>query len=410
MRDQESKRDCRVCRNPTREIVDLGISPPANNFINKIGESATSFPLVVDLCDTCKNIQLRDCLDEKFLYSHYTYLTPNIDTLTNHYEKIISYLQSESYISNKSSCLEIGSNNGLFLKHLSPKVGNVLGVDPAKNIAKIANDSGIETIPSFFDQITAENIMEDRGSMDLVVARHMFAHNANPSNILLSIKEVLDSNGIIMIENAYAIPTFLKGEFDQIYHEHMFYYTVRSISYLLDSLGFDLIDLFETGIHGGSLVFIASYKGVRQIQKEVDSYLSVEDGLFSEDKVFKLFSDKISSIKVKVLSELEEDFVNGRTVGAYGATAKAFTMFSFLELNNSEIRYCIDTSPTKIGKFFPKFNIKVVSEDHFKAEPVDTLLVTAWNYKDHIKAKSKSLFSSGTKLIFPLPEFETFIV
>ena len=111
-----------------------------------------------------------------------------------------------------------------------------------------------------------------------------------------------------------------------------------------------------------------------------------------------------------MLSELEEDFVNGRTVGAYGATAKAFTMFSFLELNNSEIRYCIDTSPTKIGKFFPKFNIKVVSEDHFKAEPVDTLLVTAWNYKDHIKAKSKSLFSSGTKLIFPLPEFETFIV
>ena len=399
---------CRLCNSANREIINLGNSPPANNFINRIGEPAISFPLVIDFCDSCKCIQLRDCLDEKFLYSQYSYMTPDVDILTKHYVNLISFLKKNSYVSDKSRCLEIGSNNGLFLKQLSYEVQSVLGVDPAKNIAKIANDSGIETITSFFDQTTAEKIVKDKGTMGLVVARHMLAHNSNPEKILLGIRKLLDRDGIIIIENAYAISTFLNGEFDQIYHEHMFYYTVRNMSNLLNSLGFDLIDLFDSKVHGGSIGFIACLKGAGKINKRVDAYLSEEDKLFFEDKIFELFIQKSSSIKTKVLSELEEDFTNNRTVAAYGATAKAFTMFSFLDLNESKIKYCIDTSPTKIGNFFPFYNIKVVSEDHFKTEPVDTLLVTAWNYKEHIKSKSEILFSSGTKLIFPLPDFEIF--
>ena len=410
MSKKEKNKECRLCNSVTRQIVDLGTSPPANNFIDTIGDEFTSFPLVVDFCDNCKCIQLRDCLDEEFLYSHYTYMTPDVDSLTEHYDDLINHLQTNSYISEKSRCLEIGSNNGLFLKQLSNKVQSVMGVDPAANIAKIANDLGVETLTAFFDSPTSEQIRADKGKMDLVIARHMFAHNSKPEKILLGIKNILNSEGIIMIENAYAVPTLQNGEFDQIYHEHMFYYTVRNMSNLLSNLDFDLIDVFDSQVHGGSIGFLASHKGVRKVNKRVASYLSKEDDLFIEDKIFKQFLNKIASIKTKVLSELEGDYSNNKTLASYGATAKAFTMFSFLGLDDSKIKYCIDTSPTKIGKFFPIYNIKVVSEEHFRNDPVDTLLVTAWNYKEHIKSKSKTIFKPGTKLLFPLPDFEIFIV
>tara|TARA_B100000029_G_C17535104_1_gene944613 strand:- start:497 stop:1729 length:1233 start_codon:yes stop_codon:yes gene_type:complete len=410
MSKEERKKDCRLCNHLTREIVDLGTSPPANNFVDTIDEKVISFPLVVDFCDNCKCIQLRDCLDEEFLYSHYTYMTPDVDSLAKHYDNLINHLKLNLYITEKSKCLEIGSNNGLFLKQLSNKVQSVLGVDPASNIVKIANDSGVETINAFFDPTTSKKIKADKGSMDLVIARHMFAHNSKPEKILLGIKHLLNNEGIIMIENAYAIPTLQNGEFDQIYHEHMFYYTVRNMSNLLSGLGFDLIDVLDSKVHGGSVGFIAAHKGAREINKKVKYYLSKEDDLLLEDKIFKQFDQKIASIKSKVLCELERDYSDKKTVAAYGATAKAFTMFSFLDLDDSKIKYCIDTSSTKIGKFFPIYNIKVVSEEYFRDDPVDTLLVTAWNYKEHIKSKSKTIFSSGTKLIFPLPDFEIFIV
>jgi hypothetical protein len=165
-----------------------------------------------------------------------------------------------------------------------------------------------------------------------------------------------------------------------------------------------------TEIHGGSIVFVGSRKGTFSISSNIKEQLDYEEDLLKDDLIFKEFIEVFEHVKTKVLNELNQDISNSKKIIAYGAPAKAFTMFSALELDNSKIGACVDTSITKIGKIFPVFNIPVISERDLSQMEYDTVLVTAWNYKGDILKRSETLFRKGTKLIFPLPEYEIIYV
>ena len=402
--------NCRICHSEVREVINLGSSSPANNFVEKESDLSSFYPLIVDLCSDCLSIQLRHCLDQEILYKDYTYMTPDVSSLTKHYEDLIELLKAKDLLGTSKRCLEVGSNTGLFIDKLSPHVEKIVGIDPAENIVKVANDLGRETVCDFFNKKSSETLLSRYGSMDLIIARHMFAHNEDPKILLEAMDEIISPRGSIMIENAYAIPTLLNGEFDQIYHEHMFYYSVINMQNLLKTQSFELFDLMHSKIHGGSITFLAAKIGEKRISSKIEEFMSNERDLFKEDKIFKEFNKKILEIKVRVLNEINEDKSQGKLIAAYGASAKAFTMFSYLGLDNSVISYCVDTTPTKINKYFPGFGIRVVDEEAHMKINADTIIVTAWNYKEHIMEKSKDIFKKGTKLIFPLPEFEVQIV
>tara|TARA_A100001015_G_scaffold321558_1_gene452963 strand:- start:2392 stop:3609 length:1218 start_codon:yes stop_codon:yes gene_type:complete len=397
---KESKK-CRLCSNSDiEEIIYLCNSPPANNFDETFKQSnkAESFPLVLDYCPKCFNVQLRHCLSEKLLYSSYTYSTPSSASLSKQYQNILDYLKKHFLLVN-SDIIEIGSNNGDLLEFLKPFSNSVLGVDPASNIAEIANKKGIETICNFFNLDVSNEILERGRKIDVVIARHMFAHNAEPRNILSGIKNLISTEGMLIIENAYAFETFLKGEFDQIYHEHMFYYSALSMKNLLLTHGLYLNDIFMSDVHGGSIAFVASGKN-DNISKNLKHQLEYEMSLFKNKEIFSIFKSKIKVVKDFVTSNISKDAL----VGAYGAPAKAFTMFSYLGLDSNLVKFCVDTTPTKINKIFPVSNIPIISENELQKENYDTILVTAWNYKDEIVRKSNKIFKRGTKLIFPLPK------
>ena len=156
------KTHCTLCGHSNREIVDLGNSPPANNFIETEKDTIKSYPLILDYCDHCSGLQLRHCLDKELLYSEYTYLTPDTSSLTEHYKLIADFLVKKNYISKDTDCLEIGSNNGRFLHYLKPYVNSVLGVDPAKNVAKFAAELGVETIIDFFSKNIVSKVKEKK--------------------------------------------------------------------------------------------------------------------------------------------------------------------------------------------------------------------------------------------------------
>ena len=405
------KKDCSICGNiDLTEIVNLGESPPANNFVNQADELVKSFPLIVDYCKNCSCIQLRHCLTEEELYSNYTYSTPNAISLQNHYEEILKKIKDLNFVENEKKCIEIGSNNGNLLKFLSPHFKKVLGVDPARNIAEIANNQGIETWVNFFSDEISEKIIKKFDKFNVGIARHMFAHNNDPKKLMGAMSKVLDENGIFIIENAYAIDTFANGEFDQIYHEHMFYYSLTNINFLLKEFNFEVSDIMFSKVHGGSAVFICSRKNKLAISDVVKKTLEKEYLYFSENKIFNDFLGKIDDLRKEIKKLLFDASKNNLSVGSYGAPAKAFTMFSFLELDRKDIKFCVDTTPTKINKFFPNFGIPVISEESLKNEIYDILIVNSWNYKDEIKAKSKSIFKKGTKLVFPIPYLEVFEV
>ncbi len=400
---------CRICGNgELTEITYLCDSPPANNFDQtfKTQRSHQSFPLILDFCQDCFNLQLRHCLGEDLLYSNYSYITPKSDSLTHHYGDLLEYAQKNINNFNNADVVEIGSNNGDLLNYLKPHVSSVLGVDPASNVAKIANEIGVETLNEFFGNKLATKISSKKSNIQLVMARHMFAHNSDPSDMLSGMKKIINDDGLIFIENAYAIDTLIHGEFDQIYHEHMFFYSVKSMLSLLSIHGLFLHDITFSNVHGGSIVFIASAKDIGKTER-LKQQIHLEDSLFADRKIFKIFLNKIQEIKSFVLDEINQAKKNNLIIGSYGAPAKAFTMFSLLGLDSTTISFCVDTTPTKIGKIFPISNIPIISEDQLKEKNYDVLLVNAWNYKKDILDKASNIFKKGTKLIFPLPQPES---
>tara|TARA_B110000114_G_scaffold117583_1_gene123228 strand:- start:1563 stop:2099 length:537 start_codon:yes stop_codon:yes gene_type:complete len=178
----------------------------------------------------------------------------------------------------------------------------------------------------------------------------------------------------------------------------------------MDLHGFYLVDFLTTDVHGGSLVYIFSNDPTESPAKKVTEFLAYEQSLFEEKKIFQIFDEKIASLKNNVKSELEQTIAEGKKVIVYGAPAKAFTMFTYLNLSSDDISFCVDTTETKIGKIFPVFNIPILCESELTNREYDTVLVCAWNYQEEILLKSNRLFKKGTKLIFPLPEFKVVIV
>ena len=404
------KDKCSTCGSSVEEVVNIGNSPPANNFINNVNEEAASYPLIVDYCKNCHGIQLRHCLEMDELFSNYSYMTPDAKSLNDQYKKIISYLKESKILNSGMQCLEIGSNTGRFLQAILPEVNAVLGVEPAENIVNIARENGINTICKFFSEVVGEEIYQRYGNFEIIFARHMFAHNSNPQELIKGAKNVMRSKGYFLIENAYAVDTFLHGEIDQIYHEHMFYFSLQSIKNLMDLHGFHLVDFLTTDVHGGSLVYIFTNDPNESATRKVIESLAYEKSLFEENKIFKIFNEKIASLKNNVEFELTQANTKDQKIIAYGAPAKAFTMFTYLKLSCDHISFCVDTTETKIDKIFPIFNIPIISETDLLNHEYDIVLVCAWNYQEEILLKAKKIFKKGTKLIFPLPEFKVVMI
>ena len=404
------KEECSICKSPVEEIIDLGLCPPANNFIEEKGQKVQLYPLIVDFCKQCFCIQLRHCLSKNELYSYYTYSTPKIASLDSHYSDLLIKLNSLGFATHEQSCIEIGSNNGNLLKFLEPHFNEVLGVDPAENIAQIAINNGINTIIDFFSNEVAEGIAEKYQKFDVAIARHMFAHNEDPADLLAAMSLILSDDGVFLIENAYALDTFKNGEFDQIYHEHMFYFSALNISALMKKFDFELLDFTHSLVHGGSGVFICGKQGKHLPNASVQEAFDKEKSAFEEQEIFHSFKAKIETNKTKAIKLIQDEIKLGRIVGAYGAPAKAFTVFSYYELDDSSITFCIDTTPTKIGKVFPSFNIPIFSEDALNSLEYNTVIINAWNYKEDILAKASLIFKKGTKLVFLIPDLEIHIV
>ena len=408
----EERNICEVCQsNNLVNILDLGFSTIANKFCHEKNTEMQAFPLMLDFCRDCFNLQLRHCFDASYLYDEtYGYATPVATSLDSHYSDTLKKLIELDALSDKSNVLEIGSNNGNFLATLQKSAGKVLGIDPASNVTAIANCQGIPTITGFFDEDISQIISADFGDVDLLVARHMFAHNSTAVEMMKGVKACLASDGTFLVENAYAIETLLNGEFDQVYHEHMFYYSASSINKLMTNFGFELYDIFFSEVHGGSASFFICNKGQRPISSQVTECLKKERELFVNKDTFVEFKNGIFELKNQVNQFLDKCDENGDTIAVYSVPNKLFTFLSFTEFPLNKIKFMVDTTPEKIGKFYPNSNIRIISESELADRDCDVFLIGAWNYKREIIERAPSLFKSGTKLVFALPFFDVVVV
>jgi len=400
MRPFKINKKCRLCKSKLKKVINIGPQPLANQFFKK--KIFKKYPLNLTKCTYCNFFQLQESFDTNFLFSKYNYYSPENNEVTKHHLFIINKITSNKKINSSSKILEIGSNNCTFLDLLKFKFKCfVLGVDPAKNLKSICESKNIKTESLEFNYKTSLGIKKKYGEFDLIILRHVFAHIHDLKKIIKGLGNLIKKNGTIYIENAYVLNTFQNNEFDQIYHEHMSYISIKPLINFFKTEQINIYDAFKSEIHGGSIsIFLTKDK--KKISKRLKMILKEESVLYNKQFIDKFVKNtkKNKKIFTKYINKISK---NKKIIATYGASAKGNTLLNYYKINNKLIKCTFDNTPIKINKYLPGSGIKVVSsESNFKYK-CDYIIITAWNFLKTIIYKEMFFLKNGGKFIVPNP-------
>lgn len=399
----EEIKECRICKSKEIEtFMDLTDQPPANSLRTNLSEELTKVPLKLVHCSNCSTVQLSATVDPNYLFSHYVWVTGTSKT-AHDYSKIFSNNVLFRTKVENPFVVEIASNDGTFLKDFVLKGCNVLGVDPAKNIAEIATNSGVPTLADFFNLETAKRVKDKNGNADVVFARNVIPHVKEVHSIIEGISYLLKDDGLGAIEFHYSQIILDELHYDSIYHEHLFFYSLKSMIYLLNQYGLKPFDLTQSPISGGSLVIYFS-KNQRVKSLELISALATEE-IKQTNKLntWQNFSNDCINHAKELKAIVEDHKTKGPVIG-YGASARSSTMLNFAGLNNDEIDCIIDKNPLKHGKYTPGTNIPIISFEEGKKlfDKCGSILLLAWNFEKEITEELRANGYKGS-IIVPLP-------
>ena len=384
------KFDCRSCGNINlKRVVSLGYQPLANNLINKKEEKCDLYPLEVNYCNKCHNCQLSVAVDPKKMFSNYLYTSSTSKVFRNHFiDAAKRYSKDLKLNKKKSYIIDIGSNDGVALKpFLDMGFKNVLGIEPAKNLAKQANKNKIKTFNGFLEK---KNINKIKKNADLILASNVFAHSDKLKEMAECMLRLLSKNGTIIIEVQYLMNTLKDLTFDNIYHEHYNYWSLTSLVYFFNQFEAKIFRSEKIDTHGGSIrVYIKRNKQIK-IEQSVKKMLKEEESFGIKDfRTYKKFADKVYKIKENVLINIKKLKDKNKTIIGYGAPAKATTALNFFGITK-EIDFIVEDNKLKHNKFIPGVKIPIKSKTNIKNKD-NTLLVLAWNFYNDIKKNNKNL-------------------
>ena len=386
------KLNCRVCEKASlKRLISLGFQPLANNLIKSKKEQKT-FPLELNLCESCKNVQLSIIPNFKNLFSKYLYKSSVSKSFSKHFEIAASnYINQLKLKKNTSFIIDIGSNDGVGLIPFKNRgFKNLLGIEPASNLAKESRKKGIKTLNDF---LTLKSSTKISKKADLILASNVFAHADNLKEMAICMIKLLKNNGVIIIEVQY-FPFMLKDlTFDNIYHEHVNYWSLISLTYFFSNLNCKIFKCELIDTHGGSLrIYISKNQNIK-IQRSVKNQIAFEKKIgLSSDTFYQNFEGKIIDIKNNVTKNLEFLKKKYKRIVGYGAPAKASTALNYFGINNDTIKNIIDDNYLKINKYVPGTNIKIISSKSVKKKQ-KCIVVFAWNMFGEIKSKNKDLSS-----------------
>ena len=389
------KFECRSCGNSKlKRVVSLGYQPLANNLLNKKDEKCELYPLELNYCHNCHNCQLSVAVDPKKMFSNYLYTSSTSASFREHFIGATkNYIKEFKLKPKKSYIIDIGSNDGVALKPFK-ELGfkNILGVEPAKNLAKLANRNKIKTFNGFLDK---KNIKKIKKNADLILASNVFAHSDNLKEMAECMIQLLSKKGTIIIEVQYLMNTLKDLTFDNIYHEHYNYWSLTSLINFFKQFQVKIFKVEKIDTHGGSIrIYIKKGKNIK-IEKGVSKLIKEEEKFGIKDfKTYQDFGEKVYKIRENVIKNLNDLKKNEESIIGYGAPAKATTALNFFGISK-EIDYIVEDNKLKHKKFVPGVKIPIYSKDKiYKKKPL--VLVLAWNFYDEIKKNNSKI---GKKFI-----------
>jgi hypothetical protein len=368
----------------------LGFQPLANNLLSDLSEKEEFYPLDVNWCSDCFNCQLSYVVEPEKLFLNYLYLSSTGKSFTNHFLDAAKLYVKEFSLNKKTSCIiDIGSNDGIALKPFKDLgFPNILGIEPAKNLAQLANKSGIRTINGFLNKGLIKKINQ---KADLLLASNVFAHVDDIKSMTECFLKLLKKNGVLVIEVQYLLYTLLDCTFDNIYHEHVNYWSVMSINKFFKKLGITVFRVEKINTHGGSIRVFATKDSNRKIDKSVNIFIDDEKKFgLNNFQIYNNFSKKVHQIKENVRRKINYIKNKKKTIAGYGSPAKATTALNFYNISK-EIDFIIEDNPFKQGKFLPGVRIPIIGKNDIINKP-DYLLVLAWNFFDDINKNNKNFF------------------
>jgi len=404
-----SRRDtCRLCDGRALKfVISFGKTPPANAFLRKeqLSEPEHRFPLDLFLCGDCGHLQLLDVVDPEILFRNYLYVSSTSPSFVEHFRLYAEDLINRYAVKPGSLVVEIGSNDGILLRHFKKHAVRVLGVDPAISIAQSATASGIETIPGFFTLETARQIQKDHGGAVVVTANNVFAHADDLRGIVEGVKRLLAAEGIFVFEVSYLLDVYEKTLFDMTYHEHVSYHSVKPLSLFFEREGMELIEAIRVPPHGGSLRGIVQLKGgPHQKQSSVEELLRREGAVkLDKAETFIQFGGNITGLKHALKKLLLDLKSQGKRIAGFGAPAKLTTLMHHFEISADIVEFVVDDSPLKQNLYTPGYHIPVVPDSHMYQARPDYVLILAWNFAESIITKHKAFLQQGGHFIIPLP-------
>lgn len=397
---------CRICSSTKIvKYLDLGKTPLANSLINVKDKHKKElrFPLEVLYCKNCSLSQLSIVVNPKILFSKYVYRSSISKTFQEHCAQMADKVMDIGGDAKDKLVVDIASNDGCLLQQFKNKGFTVLGVEPAENIAKIANANGIETICSFWGTDIAKKILEKYGKVDIITATNVLAHVDDLDTFLEAITSLLDENGLFIVEVPYMYNLLTNKEFDTVYHEHLSYFLVRPLKKLYDNHKLEIVGIEKYGIHGGSIRIIAS-KNVYGKYGSMREFLNFENNKRLYDiKMYQKFQLKVEVIKKKLIKLLTELKNKNKKVAAYGASAKGNTLLNYCGIDSRLVKFIVDDTPEKQNHLTPGSSIKIVNASYINKEQPDYILLLAWNFAKEIMQKTNLIYKKKVKYIIPIP-------
>jgi hypothetical protein len=399
---------CRVCDSPSLEVfLDLGLAPLANRFLRPehLPEPEPLFPLRVCLCPQCGLVQLDEDVPREVLFQDYIYVTGTSDLVHHHARWLAQTFCRRFHLGPRDLVLEAASNDGSVLKAFQRQGVQVLGVEPAANIAVQAQGEGIPTVVDFFDAKLARSLRSRHGPARLFLARHVLGHVTDLQGFAAGIQEVLAEDGIAVVEVPHVATLYEQLAFDTIYHEHLCYFSVAVLQTLFQRFGLALLDVEQVEMHGGSvLVQVVHADGPYQFSRRVDATLAAERALRLERlETWLDFAQRVSRLKRELLAFLDDHLRAGRRLAGYGAPAKGNALLSYCGIGPERLPFLVDKSPAKQGRLTPGHHIPVHAPEKLLEEQPDLTVILAWNFAAEVVEQQAAYLRRGGRFAVPVP-------
>jgi SAM-dependent methyltransferase len=405
---------CRFCGAKLEHaFVDLGMSPLSESYIgpDQRNQMEPFYPLHVHVCGSCFLVQLEEYVGPEHIFSEYAYFSSYSESWLAHARNYVEAITRRLRLDKHSKVIELASNDGYLLQYFAEKGIPVLGVEPAANVAAVAESKAVPTLVKFFGERIAQEIARESGQADLVIGNNVLAQVPDINDFVKGVKAVLKRDGVVTMEFPHLMQLINENQFDTIYHEHFSYFSFVTVERIFATHGLIVFDVDQIQTHGGSLRIYSGHAedGTKPVSERVTDLRSQEEHAgYTRMETYSSFGERVKETKRKILQFLIDAKRDGKSIVGYGAPGKGNTLLNYCGIRSDFIDYTVDRNPYKQGKFLPGTHIPIHDPKKIFETKPDFLFILPWNLKDEIMTQVSAIRLWGGKFVVPIPELTVY--